>query len=180
MASSQVLSPHEFDLWYFCMAAYISRLFSEAVWGKPRPAERRGPTLSFTQGDYSGGCFLISNLVIGRFRVSGDYCASLHVWNARWPKCPIPRSNKQTQTIFICFQLNYSQSCLLKIFVFFHYVFFSSLLQLNKLRQFNSFFNLSQNLIAILCWFKCFLQIGNLKLFYQFCKTNNTKEMKTK
>ena len=101
MASSQVLSPHEFDLWYFCMAAYISRLFSEAVWGKPRPAERRGPTLSFTQGDYSGGCFLISNLVIGRFRVSGDYCASLHVWHARWPKCPIPRSNNCKQFLFV-------------------------------------------------------------------------------
>ena len=38
-------------------------------------------------------------------------------------------------------------------------------------RQFNSFFNLSQSLIGILCYFTCFVQIAKLKLFYQFYKS---------
>ena len=42
------------------------------------------------------------------------------------------------------------------------------ILQLNEYENVHghSFFNLSQNLIAILCWFTCFLQIVNFKLFF--------------
>ena len=37
-----------------------------------------------------------------------------------------------------------------------------------KTREFHYFFNLSQNLIAILCWFTCFAQVANVILFCQF------------
>ena len=45
------------------------------------------------------------------------------------------------------------------------------MMQRNFTRQLHSFFNLNQNLIAILCWCTCFLQVVSLKLFCHFCKS---------
>ena len=39
------------------------------------------------------------------------------------------------------------------------------ILQPNEYKNFHSFFNLSQNLIAILCWFTCFLHIVSLLIY---------------